>query len=149
MKSLVVYDSYFGNTEKVAKAVGKLLKAKVVKVDKFKSSDLDGIDILVVGCPTRAFSATPVIKKFIKSLKLDGVKVAAFDTRADLKRVNSKFLEFMVGLLGYAAEPMSKKLIRQGGVSAVEPIGFLVEDTEGPLGEGEIKRAEKWAREIK
>lgn len=148
MKTLVIYDSYFGNTEKIANAIGKELKGRVVKVSDIKPSDYDGLDVLVVGSPTRAFNPTPAITNFIKSLDLDGIKVAAFDTRMDVSKAPG-ILKFLAGIFGYAAEPMNKKLIRNGGKEIVEPIGFMVEDTEGPLEEGELERAKKWAQKIR
>ena len=150
MKSLVIYDSVFGNTEKVAIAIGSVLKAKVVNVKDVKLGDLDGIEVLVVGSPTRAFSPTPAIKKFLKSIpagKLEGVKVAAFDTRARVEKA-PKFLKFLAGIFGYAAEPIVKIMAKKGGKSIVEPTGFFVMDTEGPLEDGELRRAEEWARNI-
>ena len=61
MKSLVVYDSFFGNTEKIAQAIGKGLgtikNTQVVKVDQFAQNMLEGIECLVVGSPTRRWLA--------------------------------------------------------------------------------------------
>ncbi len=41
-----------------------------------------------------------------------------------------------------------KKLKRRGGEAVLEPVGFYVKDTEGPLKEGEVERAKKWVSEI-
>ena len=41
-----------------------------------------------------------------------------------------------------------EKLKKKGGTLVKEPEGFFVEDTEGPLREGELERAVGWAREI-
>lgn len=38
----------------------------------------------------------------------------------------------MVGLFGYAAEPIAKRLKKAGGKEAAAPAGFIVTDTEGP-----------------
>jgi flavodoxin len=88
MKALVVYDSVFGNTEKVAQAMGQALgsqaEVQTLRVGDVKPEHLAGLDALIVGSPTRAFSPTPAIKNWLKSLpsnSLKGVKVAAFDTR--------------------------------------------------------------------
>jgi hypothetical protein len=106
--------------------------------------------VLIVGSPTRAFSATPAIKKLVGSIPgggLSGVKVAAFDTRFSPADTNSRILRFLVKLFGYAAEPIAKRLQKKGGQPAVAPGGFFVRDTEGPLKEGELERAAAWARQ--
>jgi hypothetical protein len=57
-------------------------------------------------------------------------------------------LAFFVRLFGYAAKPISKGLGKKGGEAVVPPEGFFVEGMEGPLMEGELGRAEEWARTI-
>jgi len=151
MKALIVYDSVFGNTKKVAQAMGEALGsgARLVKAADVTAGDLTGLDLLIVGSPTRAFTATGAAKAFLNRIPakaLMGVKVAAFDTRMYLPDVDNKFLTFMVEIFGYAAEPMGKKLVRKGGVQAIEPAGFFVKDSEGPMKDGEIERAAAWAK---
>ncbi len=151
MKALVVYDSVFGNTEKVAQHISEALDAQALRVGDVKPEHLTDLDALIVGSPTRAFSATPAIKTWLKSLasgSLRDVKVAAFDTRADVVQVDSRILTFFVKIFGYAAEPMASRLVKKGGTEAMPPAGFFVEDTEGPLREGELERAAEWARQI-
>jgi flavodoxin len=155
MKALVVYDSVFGNTEKVAQAMGEALSeqvdAEVRKVGDVKPEDLSGLDALIVGSPTRAFSPTPDTKTFVGSIpanSLNGVKVTAFDTRIAVENTNSAILRFMVKIFGYAAKPIANRLKRKGGELAMAPEGFFVEGTEGPMTEGEIERAKAWAKQI-
>jgi flavodoxin len=155
MKALVVYDSVFGNTEKVAQAMGDALgsqaEVQAMRVGDVRPEHLSGLDALIVGSPTRAFSPTPAIKGWLRGLparSLEGVRVAAFDTRVSLEEVDSALLTFMVKLFGYAAEPIGKRLVRKGGKPAMPPEGFIVEGTEGPLREGELERAADWARQI-
>ena len=149
MKSLVIYGSYFGNTEKIAQAIAEQLNTKAVNVKEFKKEMLDNVDFLVVGSPTRAFRPIDSINEFIGELpKLDGMKVAAFDTRIKIENFNSKLLKFLVKIFGYAADPLLKKLEKKGGKKVLEPDGFYVEDSEGPLLDGELKRAKEWVRGI-
>ncbi|MBN1888499.1 MAG: flavodoxin family protein [Thermoflexales bacterium] len=155
MKALVVYDSVFGNTEQIARAIGDALgaggEAHAVRVGDVKPEHLAGLDVLLVGSPTRAFSATPAVKKWLKGLKpnsLRGIKVAAFDTRVDVKEVNSRILTGFTKVFGYAAEPIGEQLVKKGGTRAILPEGFIVEGTEGPLRDGELERAAAWARQI-
>jgi len=148
MNTLVVYDSVFGNTEKVAQAIAQALGGKAVKVDA-APKDIGDTELLIVASPTRAFTATPALKAWVKRLpkgSLAGVKTAAFDTRMSLEEVDNKFLTFMAGIFGYAAEPLSKTLAKKGGTAAAAPVGYIVGGNEGPLRDGEMDRAIEWAK---
>lgn len=155
MKALVVYESYFGNTEKIALAIGDALGSGE-DVSTLKTADatldrLTGIELLVVGSPTRAFHQTKGVTSFLKSIpagRLSGIKVAAFDTRVSLEDVNSKLLTWLANAFGYAAEPIATKLKKKGGEAVAEPEGFIVKGTEGPLKEGELDRAAAWAKQL-
>lgn len=152
MKSLIVYDSFFGNTEKVAHALGQALGSDTVKVQNLVPDQLVGVELLILGSPTRAFSPSPDINKFLKSQTsqaFKGMKVTAFDTRLAMTDVNSKFLSFMVKIFGYAAETMVKILQKKGGTLLVPPEWFLVKDSEGPLKDGELERTVEWAQRIR
>jgi flavodoxin I len=156
MKALVVYDSVFGNTEKVAQAIGQALGSpedvKVVQASDAKPEQLVGLTLLIVGSPTRQFSPTGATTGFLKSVPkhgLKGVKVAAFDTRFTESAIEKvRILAFFVKIFGYAAKPIADRLQKKGGELVVPPEGFYVGDTEGPLLEGELERAADWARQI-
>ena len=70
MKALVVYDSFFGNTQKIACAVGDAIgnalasqaDVQTLRVGDAKPGHLTGLRLLIVGSPTRAFSASPATK---------------------------------------------------------------------------------------
>ena len=153
MKNLVIYDSQYGNTKKVAEAIGSALSnghdVKIVHVAEVKLEDLDGINILVVGSPTQGLSATEAVKKWLDNLppgSLAGVKAAAFDTRFTQEKIDEvKILSFFVRVFGYGAKPIAKRLASKGADLILEPAGFYVADTEGPLLEKELERAAAWA----
>ena len=155
MKTLILFESFFGNTEKIARAVGAVLnvaESDIVRVSEVKPGQLDGVDLLIVGTPTRAFQASPDTKAFLKSLPagaLTGKKVAAFDTRAEMTEKTPGILKFMAGIFGYAAEPVLKQLVKKGGLQIQPPAGFFILESEGPLKEGELERATVWAAGIK
>jgi len=153
MKTLVLYDTYFGNTEKVAQAIGEAIgeDAQVMSVKEASYEQLKGLDCLVVGSPTRAFKPTKETTDWLNKLPsgaLSNIKVAAFDTRMDVKKVNNRVLTFMESIFGYAAKPIADRLQKKGGNLVAEPEGFFVEDSEGPLREGELERAAEWARKL-
>ncbi|MEO6585287.1 MAG: flavodoxin/nitric oxide synthase, partial [Knoellia sp.] len=60
MRSLVVYESVWGNTEQVARAVaaglGVVMTVEVVDVGIAPTTPGDDVDLLVVGGPTHTFS---------------------------------------------------------------------------------------------
>jgi flavodoxin len=159
MRALVIYDSAFGNTERVARAIGEALSAQA-EVEVLRATDagpeqLLGLDVLVVGSPTQKFQPLPAVKELLEGIPsqgLRGVRVAAFDTRINMEEIEQpvgRFLGRLVAaLFGYAAEPIADRLKRKGGELVVAPEGFFVEDTEGPLKDGELERAAAWARQI-
>ncbi len=148
MKTLIIYDSYFGNTQKIAKAIGQSIKgAQVIKIKNVKQDDIIDIDLLIVGSPTRAFRPTKTISDFIKNLPKDSlsdIKVAAFDTGINTQDTNSGFLRFMINIFGYASRHIEKLLTAKGGKPVLKPTTFWVTDTKGPLKKGEIDRVRKW-----
>lgn len=156
MNALVVYDSFFGNTEKIANEIGGGLgnkkETQVVKVDQVESGHLANLDVLVVGSPTRGFQPTPAIKDFIRKLpagSLEGVKVTAFDTRIHMTKKVPGMVRFLVRLFGYADKPILEGLKKKGGQQAVPTEWFYVLDTKGPLEDGELKRAREWGKKIR
>jgi flavodoxin len=152
MKTLVVYDSVWGNTEKIAQAVGRALAAigevKVLRAGEAKPGDFAGNDLVIVGSATQKFTSLPAMKKLLRELPagaLPGVRVAAFDTRLEVAKQKSRLLKFLVKIFGYSAEKMSKTLVKKGGTEAIAPEGFFVDGTQGPLKAGELERAAAWA----
>jgi hypothetical protein len=160
MRTLVVYDSAYGNTEQIARVIGETLgspvEVVVLRVGEVRLEGLAGLDLLVVGSPTQRFSPTPAISSFLKSIPeqdLKGVKVAAFDTRFTRQHMKSvsSVLSFSAGIAGnsaYAASHIASGLKKKGGKLVAQPEGFFVGDTEGPLLHGELERAAAWARQI-
>ncbi|MGZ8803735.1 MAG: flavodoxin family protein [Microbacterium sp.] len=162
MRAIVVYESLWGNTEKIARAVAEELaktgSVEVVDVDSAPDS-LEGFDLVVVGGPTHGFSMTrPSTRATAVSQNgaphapdrgirewLDGlahvsspVPAVAFDTRVDSPR-----------LPGSAASAARHELRSLGfSVGPVKPKTFRVHGYEGPLVDGELERATEWARSL-
>jgi flavodoxin len=155
MKALVIYDSAFGNTEKVAGAIASALGSRVAieihHASKVPFELLMASDLLVVGAPTQGFRPTKPVMDILKRIRpngLRGVNVAAFDTRFKVEDLNSAPLRFMVNAGGYAAHRIAARLKKAGGDLVAPPEGFYVEDTKGPLKPGELERAMSWANSI-
>ena len=154
MKALIIYDSRFGNTEKIARAIGEAMtplgEVKVVKAGEANASELSSIDFLIVGSPTHAGGATRAIKEFLRKIPanaLENVRVASFDTRFSAKD-KGLGTRIVLGIFRYAAGRIATILEYKGGYLTTEPEGFIVEDSEGPLKKGELERAAVWAKEI-
>ncbi len=144
MKTLVVYDSVYGNTQKIAEAIGGATggDAKVVKADQIDPTRLDPVDLLVVGSPTQGGRPTRPVQDFLAGLPeaaIRGLKVASFDTR-----YSGRFVK----VFGFAADRIAGNLTSKGGNLVLPPMAFLISSKKGPLKEGELERAASLAREL-
>src|SRR5438552_12569108 len=114
MKTFIIYDSIYGNTEKIAQAIGNGLtgEVKVVRVGEANPSELKTCDLLIVGSPVHGGRATPEIDAFIKQLpanSLEGKSVAAFDTRFE-SEAKGVGLRILMSVIRFAAERIAKAL---------------------------------------
>ena len=145
MKTLVVYESLNGNTEKIAKAIGEAIKedVRILSVGAVSPADLQSIDLLIVGSPTYGGRPTPGMLDFLKNTvatsSLKDISVAAFDTRLTANWVK---------MFGFASGRIANSLKANRGTLIKSPEGFYVTGTKGPLKEGELERATSWAKEI-
>ena len=144
MKALIIYDSVYGNTEKLAKAIGEAIAGdvKMIRIGEVIPSQLDSIELLIVGSPTQGGRPTKPLQEFLNGIADDSLKnmqIAVFDTR-----ISSKW----VGIFGYASNRIGEMLKKKCGNLLVPPEGFMVVNTKGPLKEGELERATNWAEEI-
>ena len=155
MNCLVVYDTVYGNTEQLARAIATALmpahSVRLIKADQIVKLDAASIDLLIVGGPTHRHRPSPRITAVLKATPrgtLRGVKVAAFDTR----------YRMAAWLSGSAASDIAGYLRRLGGSLQIPPESFFIERDIPPRGEkrrhdlerleaGEIERAAQWAAE--
>ena len=143
MKALIVYDSTYGNTEKIAEAISVAIDGdvKIMKVNQINLSALESLDLFFIGCPTNGGRPTPAMQDFLKILpenKIKGLNVAVFDTR---------FPHRIVKIFGFAADKMATDL-KSKGANILSSEGFFVKSKSGPLTEGELERAANWANKI-
>jgi len=142
MKVLVIYDSTYGNTEHIAQAVARGLSehesVTLLPVANVGDIAWDDIDLLIVGGPTHGHGMSEPLKAWLGSLPpnaLHGVVAVTFDTRFHIP----KFLS------GSAAESVEHRLKKLGAEVLLPPESFYVTKSEGPLADGELERAERWA----
>jgi flavodoxin len=152
MKTSIVYFSKFGNTRRVAEAIAETMKqaeeVRVVSVDQLTASDLEGVDLVVMGSPTHGFTAPQEVRVILEALPqgiLAGKLVAAFDTTVrawPLRRMR-------------ASPKLLDQLSRLGGKPVAQPQTFYVRARNPQktgeidlLHEGEIERAREWAGKV-
>jgi flavodoxin-like protein len=169
VKTVVAYESMYGNTRQVAEAIaqglGPLGEVHLVSVHEEGEDVARGADVLVVGGPTHMHGMTtsmsrkaaaqaaeededvalepraadgPGLREWLAGRQGDGKRAAAFDTR----------IEKSAMLTGAASRGIAKRLNRRGFNVVAEPESFFVEDSEGPLAEGELDRAKAWGASL-
>jgi hypothetical protein len=169
VKAVIAYESIYGNTRQIAEAIAAGLEplgeVELVSVNHGDAGAADGADALVVGGPTHMHGLAtsmsrkqaaqaaeeeedvsvepgaadgPGLRKWLSQRAGDGKPAAAFDTRLDRSPL----------LTGAAARGIAKRLRRRGYEVIADPESFLVEDSEGPLAEGELERARAWGASL-
>lgn len=145
MNTLIVYDSTFGNTGQIARAIaGALGEYGTVRLSHLPESgslNTRGIDVLIIGGPTQNHGLSPALRHFFERVRrgtFSGLAAAAFDTRYRMPVWKS----------GSAATSIARKAKRAGASLLVAPESFFVSGRKGPLEEGEVRHAREWAVQI-
>lgn len=147
-KAIVVYDTRFGNTEEIARALALGVEKQGVEVDcvKVDEVDIDGLveyDLLAIGGPTHMAGISQPMKEFLEEVKtvdIRGKKGFCFDTR-NQSRLNRFDLNS-------AARRIEKKMKRMK-VKMIKPReSAIVEGREGPLEKRALETFEKLGEEI-
>jgi hypothetical protein len=85
MNALIVYDSTFGNTERIARAIaGRLESALLIRAEEAGTLERPECDLLIVAGPTQRHGVSPALREWLERLPrgaLKDVPAAAFDTR--------------------------------------------------------------------
>ena len=167
MKVGIVFESMFGNTEKMAGEVAEGLSdagadVTLMEVIHAVAGDARGCDLLVVAAPTHALSlsrpqtradavargaspaeATTGVREWLGSIDdLDWTestrpRVAVFDTKVEKAR----------HWPGSAARRIARTMTK-AGFAVVARTSFYVEDVKGPIVAGEPERARLWGRHL-
>ena len=152
MKVIVVYDTSYGNTKKIAETLAETLKEPGIEVDLFYVKDVkklngEDYDFLVLGSPTKFGTMSFTIKFFlgkVKSEEWENKSFAAFDTEnpenVEQARIQKKEWS--------AAEKIAERLREKKMKQLLPVLKALVLGQKGPLVEGEIDRTKDYAREL-
>jgi len=160
MIAMVVYETLFGNTRRIAEAVADGMRPQcdvtVEPVAACAPESLAAADLLVVGGPTHThgmsrpgtrklagvapeIASAPGAREFLTTLAPgNGKYAAAFDTR----------LNGLRPFTGAASRPIERRL-RSAGYTLLHPsASFVVTSAKGPLLDGEIERATAWGEHL-
>jgi flavodoxin len=144
MRSIVIYGSRSGNTERIATVIAETLRAagtvRLLTADEAPAVLDERVDLVVVGGPTEGHKMTEPVTKFFDRLApgaFAGALGAAFDTRIRLPR----------WLSGSAAAGISRRL-RRAGARLVAPEESFFVTKQPALEAGEVERAAAWAASL-
>lgn len=133
MKALILFDTLFGNTEKIARCLAEGLEEAGVqaKCASIKDAEIDGLaeyDLLALGAPTQYLTVSKPMKVFLERIKgrdLKGVHGFAFDTKLDsfLSGSAAKFIEKKLEEAGLEIMKARRSAIVEGqkGKAALKP----------------------------
>ena len=152
MKTLVIYDTLYGNTGLLARVISnRLPEATLVHVDALSEDVLEHVDLIFAGSPSRGYNATKKLRSALEKLPksvLKGKAAAVFETRLKATRHMPLILRYLLQNTGWGDAKLETVLLRKGA-KLISPIGlFYVLTQEGPLREGETNNAEQWAKQI-
>ena len=143
-KVLVVFDTKYGNTEKLGREIASgieesgLAECKVINIRDVETEDISVYDGVLFGGPIHAFRATSGIKNAVKKVAkqgLEGKLVAAFDT--------------CMGSRQYRGTKGIEKIVRKKspGARVMTPgLSALVDGFKGPLNSSEPARAREFGQ---
>jgi menaquinone-dependent protoporphyrinogen IX oxidase len=147
MKGIVVYDTSYGNTKKIAEIIAETLKEFGIEVDLFDVKDVkklsaEGYSFLVLGSPTRFGTMSFAIRGFLSKVKREewmNKPFAAFDTE---NPENMEKKEYS------AAEKIVERLRNKKMNQLLPVLKAAVLGQKGPLIEGEIERTKEYTRKL-
>jgi hypothetical protein len=160
MKAIVVYESHWGNTAAIARAIAEGIgpETQALSTAEASGAALAGADLIVAGAPLLGFSlpteamlkglatnagrdptppdlSHPSMRAWLDALPQGSGRAAAFETRIWWSP-------------GSAAKAILKRLEALGYRPAAKAERFVVQGKYGPLKEGELERAKAWGTEL-
>ena len=169
MKTVVVYESMFGNTEHVARTIAEALEragsqVTVTDVARCSPSDLDGCDLLVLGAPTHALLPEPTVharrcgppgcgpgprSAGAPRVAHHAGRRASGPAWTVPPSLSSTPASTRCGTSRARLPSETARSLRSQGFEVLDrPTSFYVEDVRGPLVDGERERARIWARHL-
>ncbi|MBO3752745.1 flavodoxin family protein [Streptosporangiaceae bacterium NEAU-GS5] len=163
MRAIVLYESMFGNTQQVARAIAdglsERLNVEVIEVGSAAGRLTQDVGLLVAGAPTHAFGLSrpqtraSAAQQTTDSLvsRADGLREWLASAERPAKPVAAATFDTRIAkpkLPGSAARAAARRLHGLGFTLIADPASFYVGGSRGPLSEGELERARKWGAEL-
>lgn len=160
MKGIVVFESHWGNTAAVARAIAEGLGEDVRALTTDEATDelVREAEVIVAGAPVMAFNlpsdkmlatlasdpkaprpadlSHPSMREWLGRLPAGRAGISSFETA----------LHFSPGSARRAIE---KAFVRAGYRKLADPQRFFVTGTYGPLRDGELDKARAWGAELR
>ena len=159
MNVVVVYESHWGNTAAIAKAIAEGFgsDARALTTDEAEPGAIADADLVIAGAPVMAFSLPS--DRMLATLAGDTKAPSPPDLshatmRSWLERLPSgrgRFVQFETGLRwspGGATGAIGRKLEEAGFKRIGKARRFVVKGSYGPLRAGELDRARQWGAEL-
>jgi hypothetical protein len=160
MKTIVVYESLWGNTAAIARAIAEGIgpEAQALNSDEASAAVVAEADLVVAGAPLLGFTLAtdkmrdgirtnpgrppappdlshPSLRSWLAALPAGEGRFAAFETRFRLSP-------------GSATAHIEKGFEQAGYRQLAEAHRFLVKGKFGPLRDGELDKARAWGAEL-
>jgi menaquinone-dependent protoporphyrinogen IX oxidase len=152
VKGIVVYDTSYGNTKKIAETIAETLKESGIEVDLFYVKDVKKLsgkdyDFFVLGSPTKFGTMSFAVRGFLGKVRSEewmNKPFAAFDTEnpENVERSLAEKKEWS------AAEKIAEKLREKKMNQTLPVLKALVLGQKGPLVAGEVERTKDYARQL-
>lgn len=165
MRTVVVYESMFGNTKAIAEAIAEGLReageVTLGSVDDLSPDQAGDAGLVVVGGPTHGHgmaraNAHQTLAKDASSAKYGAVLAGEESLRGWLERLppgraaaaafDTRFAKPR-WLTGSAATKIAQRL-RRKGYTLLGTESFFIQGSGGPLADGERERAVAWGRAL-
>lgn len=160
LKAVVVYESHWGNTAAIARAIaeGVGAQAQALSTTEATAAQLAGADLIVAGAPLIGFAlpSDSILKNMATSetrapAPPDLTHPSMRSWLAALPRGGKGFASFETRIWwspGSAARAIARLLEALGYHALAKPERFIVTGKYGPLRAGEIERARAWGSHL-
>jgi len=151
MKGIVIYDTSYGNTKKIAETIAETLKESGIEADLFYVKDVKKLsakdyNLLVLGSPTKFGTMSLTIRFFLGKVgeEWTNKSFATFDTEnpENIERARIEKKEWS------AAEKIAEKLKEKKMKQLLPVLKALVIGQKGPLVKGEVERTKDYAKKL-
>jgi hypothetical protein len=160
MRAIVVYESHWGNTADVARAIAAGIgpETRALTTDEATSDALTQVDLIVAGAPVIAFSLASDKMRDNIALPADNAPsppdLSHLSMRSWLSGLpkgygRSAAFETRVWWSPRGATPDIERGLRGAGYKSLAKAGrFVVNGSYGPLRDGELERARQWGADL-